>query len=86
MEENRKKRGSKLNISVVLSFLVAFFGIFSIMSFGLATYGSHGGVSYAAPTGDSFTMYSPYKVYTYAAGSTSFSEYFNTLFLLDVVE
>ena len=51
MEENKQKKSSKLNFSVVLSFVIAVFALFSILSFGLATYGKNGGVSYAAPTG-----------------------------------
>ena len=51
MEENKQKQSSKFNFSVMLSFAVAVFALFSILSFGLATYGKHGGVSYAAPTG-----------------------------------
>ena len=64
MEENQKKQQKqkqnyKLGFSVVLSFVVAIFAMFSLISFGLATYGTNGGVSYAAPigtVGNSFTF------------------------------
>lgn len=66
MEENQKQQQQQqqkqqkrlFNISIILSFAVAVFGIFSIASFGLAVYGGkNSGVSYAVPTGDSFTFY-----------------------------
>lgn len=64
MEENKHKSKNKISFSIVLSFVVAVFGLFSILSFGLATYGKHGGVSYAAPlTADTFTLKSPFKVW-----------------------
>ncbi len=60
MEENQQKQrqNRRLGFSVMLSFGVAIFAMFSLLSFGLAVYGNNGGISYAAPiTGDSFTFY-----------------------------
>lgn len=59
MEDHQKKNhnSKQLQYTVVLSFAVAIFALFSLASFTLATYGNHGGVSYALPlTDEDFTM------------------------------
>ena len=59
MEENqqKKRQNHQFGFSVGLSFFVAIFAMFSLLSFGLAVYGNNGGVSYAAPiTTDTFNI------------------------------
>ena len=57
MEENRKKKHSLFNFSVVLSFVVAIFGVFSISLFGIISTQKNGFISYAAPlTSDTFNF------------------------------
>ena len=55
MEESKKQKKSVMNFSVVLSFVVAIFAVFSLGAFGIVT-NQGTGVSYAAVTGDSFTL------------------------------
>lgn len=56
-QNQRQKKNHMLGFSVVLSFSVAIFAVFSLVSFGLAAFTNHGGVSYAAPVvGDTFTF------------------------------
>ena len=55
MEESKKQKKSSMNFSVVLSFVVAIFAVFSLGAFGIIT-NQGTGVSYAAVTGDSFTL------------------------------
>ena len=57
MEESRKKKHGLFNFSVVLSFVVAIFGIFSISLFGILSTQKNGFISYAAPlTNDTFNF------------------------------
>ena len=60
MEEHKSKKlnYSVVDVSVVLSFIVAIFAVFSIATFGIVS-NQNGSVSYAAPTGDSFTLVLP---------------------------
>ena len=57
MEESKKQKSSLFNFSVVLSFVVAIIGIFSIGLFGIVTSQKNGLISYAAPlTSDTFNF------------------------------
>lgn len=57
MEESKKQKNSLFNFSVVLSFVVAIIGIFSIGLFGIVTSQKNGLISYAAPlTSDTFNF------------------------------
>ena len=62
MEENNSERRSSsvVNFSVVLSFVVAIFAVFSLATFGVVSNQGMDAVSYAAPigttTGDTFTF------------------------------
>jgi len=57
MEESRKQRSSLFDFSVVLSFIVAIFGIFSIALVGVVSTQKNGLISYAAPlTSDTFNF------------------------------
>ena len=55
MEESKKQKKSVMNFSVVLSFVVAIFAVFSLAMFGIVS-NQGTGVSYAATLGDSFTL------------------------------
>ena len=59
MEDNEERKKRRVvDFSVVLSFAVAFFAIFSIAAFGITNNQGMGSISYAAPvTQDSFTFY-----------------------------
>ena len=57
MEESKKQKNSLFNFSVVLSFVVAIIGVFSIGLFGIVTSQKNGLISYAAPlTSDTFNF------------------------------
>ena len=57
MEESRKQKRGLFNFSVVLSFIVAIIGVFSIGLFGIVTSQKNGLISYAAPlTSDTFNF------------------------------
>ena len=57
MEESRKQKRGLFNFSVVLSFIVAIIGVFSIGLFGIVSSQKNGLISYAAPlTGDTFNF------------------------------
>lgn len=61
MEEYKKQKQKKIDFSVVLSFVVAIMGVFSVATFGVVTNQGTDIISYAAPagtpTGESFTFY-----------------------------
>lgn len=55
-KDKKEKRRKKLNTSIVLSFVVAFFAIATFATFGIVQ--NQGTIlSYAAPAGDSFTLH-----------------------------
>lgn len=55
MEENKKQSKSVMNLSVVLSFVVSIFAVFSLAMFGIVM-NQGTGVSYAAPDGTDFNI------------------------------
>ena len=57
MEESKKQKNILFNFSVVLSFVVAIIGVFSIGLFGIVSTQKNGLISYAAPlTSDTFNF------------------------------
>ena len=78
MEESKKQRKSVVDFSVVLSFGVAIFAIFSLAMFGIVS-NQGTGVSYAAVTSDTFTLKDT-PVFVYNNSSRQYNANFELYF------
>lgn len=78
MEESKRQKKSVWNFSVVLSFAVAIFAVFSLAMFGIVS-NQGTGVSYAAETGDNFTLKAR-KVYVFNNQTRDYNANFELYF------
>ena len=66
MEESKRQKKSVMNLSVVLSFVVSIFAVFSLAMFGIVM-NQGTGVSYAAEPGEGFSMKKGPDIYSYTS-------------------
>ena len=64
MEESKRQKKSIMNLSVVLSFVVSIFAVFSLAMFGIVM-NQGTGVSYAAPDGTDFNLRWGAEIHSY---------------------
>lgn len=85
MEESRRQSRKLFDASVVLSFVVAVFAVFSLATFGIVTNQGTDTISYAAPvSSDTFTLKMGKKVFAYNDATAMTKAYLMETYFYDV--